>query len=316
MRIALFLLIVGFQLSIVAQKTATISFYNVENLFDTLDGPNNDSEYLPNSKLQWVSARYNEKLSHIRQVLMSLNYPLVAGFSEVENREVVEDIIRNQKEFSNYKVVHFESPDVRGIDVALIYNTKKLKLIHSGTLKVAMENNLDFKTRDILFAKFALKKDTFSVMVNHWPSRLGGQESSEPKRILAATVARKYIDSSLTANPNAKIVLMGDLNDHLEDKAPQLIAEKLTEQIVSQSGEFGGTHYYNNEWGILDHIFTSPGFAQGKIKLIPNSGKIHSFPYLLETYKEKVQPKRTYAGSKYLGGYSDHLPVSITITLK
>jgi len=151
------------------------------------------------------------------------------------------------------------------------------------------------------------------VMVNHWPSRRSGTDTSEPKRIKAAEAGAHFIDSILSVDPNAKIVYLGDLNDHPQDKAPQIIEARLNPVITAQSGEFGGSYNYKEEWGILDHIYVSKGLSSGKVRMKENSGKISSFPYLITEYKGNKVPFRTYGGEKYLGGYSDHLPVSIEI---
>ena len=299
-----------------AQKTRTISFYNVENLFDTIDGVNDDAEFLPTAKSQWITKRYEEKLTHIRTVLAEMGTPIVAGFGEIENAQVVRDIVRNQKEFKNYGVVHYDSKDARGIDVAMIYDSCKLKLQQSGLIRFVLPGDTVATSRDIVWAKYKLKKESIFVLVNHWPSRRSGVEASDPKRMKAAESAKVFIDSVLTTNKNAKIILMGDLNDHPEDRAPQLIAKSLSPMIVKESGKFGGSYNYKGEWEIIDHIFVSEGLKNsGKVKIIPNSGKINAFPYLLEEYKGQIVPFRTYAGSKYLGGYSDHLPVSIEISV-
>jgi predicted extracellular nuclease len=299
-----------------AQKTRTISFYNVENLFDTIDGVNDDAEFLPTAKSQWITKRYEEKLTHIRRVLTEMGTPIISGFGEIENAQVVRDIVRNQKEFKNYGVVHYDSKDARGIDVAMIYDSCKLKLQQSGLIRFVLPGDTIATSRDIIWAKYKLKKESIFVLVNHWPSRRSGVEASDPKRMKAAESAKAFIDSVLTTDKNAKIILMGDLNDHPEDKAPQLIAKSLSPMIVKESGKFGGSYNYKGEWEIIDHIFVSEGLKNaGKVKIIPNSGKINAFPYLLEEYKGQIVPFRTYAGSKYLGGYSDHLPVSIEISV-
>jgi len=299
-----------------AQKTRTISFYNVENLFDTIDGVNDDAEFLPTAKSQWITKRYEEKLTHIRTVLTELGKPIIAGFGEIENSQVVRDIIRNQKDFKNYGLVHYDSKDARGIDVAMIYDSCKLKLQQSGLIRFVLPGDTIATSRDIVWAKYKFKKELIFVLVNHWPSRRSGVEASDPKRMKAAESAKSFIDSVLTTDKNAKIILMGDLNDHPEDKAPQLIAKSLSPMIVKESGKFGGSYNYKGEWEIIDHVFVSEGLKNtGKVKVIPNSGKINAFPYLLEEYKGQIVPFRTYAGSKYLGGYSDHLPVSIEISV-
>jgi endonuclease/exonuclease/phosphatase family metal-dependent hydrolase len=171
-------------------------------------------------------------------------------------------------------------------------------------------------------------------MVNHWPSRRGGTDESDAKRVAAAQVASHFIDSLNQEKINQcmlnakgqpvtnfigtteNIIFLGDLNDYPDNRGPQLIAERLSPMISQSSGPTKGTHFYNNEWGVLDHIFVSKGFITAKQNVVPNSGEIHNFPFLMEEYKGNIQPKRTYAGNKYLGGYSDHLPVSIEIRLK
>jgi predicted extracellular nuclease len=296
------------------KKTESIAFYNVENLFDVEDGPNDDSEFLPEGKNKWTKERYEEKLLHIRKVLGDLKYPMLVGFCEIENEGVLKALISGDQKFSNYRTVHHESPDARGIDVGFIYNKQLLTAVSSGKIRFTLPGDEVPKSRDIVWGKFVCKKDTLFALVNHWPSRR--TDDSEPKRIKAAESARVFLDSVLKVNPNAKIVFMGDLNDHPSDKAPQLISNTLNPMISKASGEFGGTHQYNKEWDVLDHIMVSPGFQKGKMKVVPNSGKIHSFPYLIEEYKGNKQPFRTYVGAKYLGGYSDHLPVSIQVKLK
>lgn len=301
-----------------SQKTRNIAFYNVENLFDTIDGTNDDAEFLPLSKNDWNSARYFEKLKHVNQVFDQLQNPLIIGLCEIENEFVVRDILKHSTKMQKYGVVHHESPDARGIDVALIYDSSTLKLIKSGNIRFILPGKTAASTRDIVWGKFVFnKKDTIIGMVNHWPSRLGGVEQSEPNRLEAAKAARHFIDSLLAINENYKIVLMGDLNDYPGDKAPKLIEEKLKPMICSTSGEFGGTSNYKDEWHILDHIFISNGFLSKKgIKVVKESGAIHSFDFLLTEYKGQIVPFRTYGGSKYLAGYSDHLPVSIEVTVR
>lgn len=313
--IALFLsLFIGF--NTFSQQTRNIAFYNIENLFDTIDGANDDAEFLPNGKFEWNSERYFKKIDQINQVLDELNNPLFIGMCEIENATVVRDVMKHSVKINNYGLLHYESADARGIDVALIYDSATLKLVQSGYIRFSLPGEEKKATRDIVWGKFVHKKDTIMAMVNHWPSRGGGQEASEPNRLEAASHARKFIDSLLLNNKHYKIVFMGDLNDYPSNKAPKLIAEKLLPQICAVSGDFGGTYNYKGEWDVLDHIMVSKGFTTKKgIKVVPDSGKIHSFEYLLEEYKGNVVPFRTYAGSKYLGGYSDHLPVSIEVSV-
>lgn len=297
-----------------SQKERSIAFYNVENLFDTIDGVNDDAEFLPASKNNWTSTRYEEKIQHINQVIDALQYPIIMGFCEVENKQVMQDVLNHNKRLKKYGIVHYDSPDARGIDVGMVYDQKTLKVVSSGNLRFILPGQTEASTRDIVWAKFRTKKDTVFCMVNHWPSRRSGQDESEPLRLKAAEIARQFIDSVLQVQPSAKIVFMGDLNDHPTDKAPKKIAERLVPMIDKTSGIYGGTHNYKDEWDVLDHLMVSNGlFTSTSMKAISGSGKIHSFDFLITEYKGKMVPFRTYAGPKYLGGYSDHLPVSIRV---
>ncbi len=302
-----------------AQTEHTIACYNVENLFDTIDDPKkDDSEFLPGSANLWNTSKYLEKIAHINQVIDQMNNPLIVGFVEIENAAVVRDVIKHSKKMNHkFGVVHYDSPDERGIDVAMIYDSSTLKLLKSGFIRYALPDSAHSKTRDIVWAKYKSGKDEFYAMVNHWPSRRSGEKESEVNRMIAANAAEKFIDSLMNINQNTKIVFMGDLNDHPEDKAPQVIYKKMTQMIYPKSGEFGGSYCYKSQWEVLDHIMVSPAFLTQKgIKVVKDSGKIYSFPFLITEYKGSKVPFRTYGSKEYLGGYSDHLPVSIQVVLK
>jgi predicted extracellular nuclease len=301
------------------QATRSIVCYNVENLFDTIDDPNkDDQEFLPSASNEWNTAKYVEKLNHINKVLDEMTDPLIIGLVEIENASVVRDLIKNSPKMNHkYGVVHFDSPDARGIDVAMIYDSSALKLMESNFIRYTLPDTSYSATRDIIWAKYKKGKDIFYAMVNHWPSRRSGEKESEVNRIIAATAARKFIDSLLQPDPRVKIVFMGDLNDHPDDIAPQMIYEKLSQMIYPESGEFGGSYCYKNNWEVLDHLSVSPYFFSKKgIQVVPYSGKIHSFDFLISEYKGNKVPFRTYASKKYLAGYSDHLPVSIQVRCK
>ena len=312
MKKLLIIVLFGYQTLVQAQQIQTVAFYNVENLFDTIDGPNDDAEFLPAAESKWNTEKYNAKLEHIRQVMAALNMPMIMGVCEIENRGVLADVIGQDK---RYGIVHYDSPDARGIDVALLYRKDLLRLKSSGKIRFTLPGDSIPTSRDIVWAQYQYKKESLYVLVNHWPSRRSGADESAPRRLMAAQMAGQFIDSLQKNDPKAKIILMGDLNDHPQDAAPQLIASKLIPQITKSSGAFGGSYNYKNEWDVLDHIFISSNTQSGKIQVQTESGKIHDFPYLLTEYKGQTVPNRTYAGSKYLGGYSDHLPVSIQVIL-
>ncbi|MFN5416376.1 MAG: endonuclease [Flavobacteriia bacterium] len=300
-----------------SSQIVKVGFYNVENLFDTIDDPKkDDKEFLPTEKMQWNQKRYNEKLDHINKVMTEMGNLLILGMCEIENEAVVRDVLKVSKYAKSHGVVHYESPDERGIDVGMIYDSTKLKVLKSGNIRFTLPGKEKPSSRDIVWAKFLYKKDTLFAMINHWPSRRGGADDSEKNRIEAAKNARHFIDSVELKNPKYKLILMGDLNDYPENIAPKMVAEKLTEMICKESGEFGGSYLHDGEWNVLDHIMVSSALRGKKgVKTIAGSGKIYSPAFLIEEYKGKKQPFRTYAGSKYLGGYSDHLPVTIDIKL-
>ncbi|MCH2225475.1 MAG: endonuclease [Crocinitomicaceae bacterium] len=321
MKFTLFLISFFIGLSLFAQNKTnnniTVGFYNVENLFDTLNTPNkNDSEFLPSADRAWNSKRYSAKISHINEVYDSINRPSIWGICEIENKAVVEDIINNGTMKGQFDIVHYESLDQRGIDNALIYDSTLFDLIDSGIIRFDMPEPSS-PSRDIVWAKLALKQDTIFVLVNHWPSRRGGQLKSEPKRLIAAMAARNFVDSLLSINKNYNILFMGDLNDHPEDRGPQMIEKLLCPMITHRSGELGGSNCYRGEWNVLDHIYVSKSFLKpGGIRVNKKSGIIHSPAFLKTTYKGNIVPNRTYGGRKYLGGYSDHFPVTIQIKIK
>lgn len=307
------ILVLAFQSQ--AQRTERIAFYNVENLFDTINGTNNDEEFLPSGKKQWDTDKYAKKIGQINKVMCELNKPMIMGFCEIENIGVLNDIIAENKRLKNYNSVHYDSQDARGIDVGMIYNTKKLKVIDKGYIRYVLPGDTEARSRDIVWAKFNCKKETFYVLVNHWPSRRGGAENSEPKRMKAAISARVFIDSLLQVDLNTKIILMGDLNDYPSNKSVQLIKERLDSKITKESNKFGGTHNYRGEWNVLDHILISKGWKKGQLTCSPEKGIILTIDYLLSSYKGNIVPFRTYGGSKYLGGYSDHLPIYIDLIM-
>lgn len=315
MKLTLLFFSLLFVTSIHAQAR-TIAFYNVENLFDTLDHPvKNDNEFLPTGSYEWTSDRYNTKIARINQVVDSLQVPMILGMCEIENKAVVQDVVNGGSMKTTHDIVHFESLDQRGIDNAIIYDKTVLTLAESGIIRFDMPEPSS-PSRDIVWAKFVQGKDTILTMVNHWPSRRGGQVESEPKRLVAAIAASEFIDSVLNENKKMKIIFMGDLNDYPDNRTAQMISGSLKPMIVEESGKHGGSHNYRGEWHVLDHMMVSKSFLKCGTKVKKNTAKIYTPEFLLTEYKGNIVPKRMYGGRKYLGGYSDHLPIFIEVKLK
>lgn len=308
----------------------SIVFYNVENLFDTINQTDViDEEFLPDGKLQWTKQRYQTKLDHLSQVITTnlKENPVLIGLAEIENGSVVLDLAKTGRlANTKYKLAHKDSPDARGIDCALLYDSDRFKPLVITNLLVSIDSIPDFKTRDILYVKGELQgKRTMHIFVNHWPSRRGGEAESEIKRIRAAEVARAKIDEILKDDPKANIILMGDFNDHPNNKSIENILK--AKQITDKKADLYnllyddhlaglGTHNYNNEWGVLDQFIVSKALYKGKrkIKLLTKDAVIVKEDFQLYTAGDGTKkPATTYSGSKYFGGYSDHLPIQLTL---
>ncbi len=293
-----------------------IAFYNLENLFDTIDAPNkNDAEFTPGSKKDHNTEKYNQKRTNIIQVLEAIDADIL-GLCEVENRFVVEDLILNSKELRKKKmqVIHFESPDQRGIDNALIYDPAAYRPIHSFPQKIKLEGRRN--TRDILVSIGTIENDTFCLYVNHWPSRYGGQEKSEPKRIKAAQQLRSTYDSLRAAIPGSRHIIIGDLNDYPTNKSVQEVlgvadpSVGLSDLMEDEDAAGSGTHNYRGEWGALDHMIISDN-----LKPVHDTDYVFKRNWMLYYNKSAKDslPSRYYGRSKVYGGYSDHLPVVLEL---
>ncbi|MBU1011694.1 MAG: endonuclease/exonuclease/phosphatase family protein [Bacteroidetes bacterium] len=313
-------------------EMAQIAFYNVENLFDTVDDPNvNDEEFTPEGRQNWNSEKYATKLDHISQVFLSMDSTqatALIGMAEVENRQVLTDLIRKShlNDFK-YEIIHQESPDFRGIDVALIYKPDIYSPIINQWYAIHFPFDSAYTTRDILYSKGNIFGDkVLHIFVNHWTSRSGGQEITDAKRIFIASFLKTKTDSILSVEPDANIIIMGDLNDNPTDVSitESLNALPVSEQVSKnnlynlslnkfQNGE--GTLYYNS-WDLFDQIIVSGSLLIGNSSIItdPSSFEIYKPDWIVfEDNKGIKRPNRTASGNRYYGGYSDHLPVYITI---
>lgn len=308
------------------RRNLTVAFYNVENLFDTVDNPHkNDNEFLPQSKKKWNHKRYSKKIEDLAKVLSTINkneLPEIVGLCEVENRAVIADLINNKHlKNGNYKIVHYESPDFRGIDCALIYRPDEFKVLTSFPVKVKFKNKPNYTTRDILYVKGKTKnREILHIFVNHWPSRIGGLAKSEPRRIEVATILRSKIDSILTQSPGANIIVMGDMNDEPSNKSLAQVlgaGKPATEQaglvnlMYPVHEQKRGSYLYRGNWNMLDNLVVSLGLLDEKgFRCSPEKGFVFHKKWMeYKNKKGEISPNRTYGGPNYYGGISDHFPV-------
>lgn len=309
----------------------TAVFYNVENLYDTQDDPKtNDDEFTPTGKVPWTAERLETKINHLAQVFADIVNPAmpdIIGFAEIENKQVLEMLASSAKlSKTRYGIVHYDSPDERGIDVALIYNQATFAVLTSEPLHVTLPDN-DL-TRDILYVKGKLKTgEILHVFINHWPSRREGSELSEPKRMAAAKVLRAKIDAIQKLDKSPNILILGDFNDEPSDNSiSQGLKAQSADMSISNSGlynllfpEFskGAGSLYYKDWDLFDQVIVSGNLLSRKkgLRTSVNDAGIFKAEYLLYTNKAgESRPNRTM-GERYFGGYSDHLPVYVKFNL-
>ena len=290
-------------------------FYNVENLFDTINSTNtNDSEFLPESEKKWNTYKYNYKLNQLAKVFSSIiqdenNDKMldIIGLCEVENKLVIDDLLKKPI-FSNhnYTIIHQESPDSRGIDCALLFNNQFQLLQHDF---IPVDNpEANRTTRDIVYAKLKFKNKVINVFVNHWPSRWGGQEATNHKRVFVAQVLKDYI--SLNTSEDEYTLIMGDFNDYPSNESlSKVLVKDDFINLMSTDLVFGqGSYNYKGDWNWLDQIIVSKNFTNSNMQLL--SGGAFQKDFMLYTNeKGEVYPSRSFGGKKWFGGFSDHLPV-------
>ncbi|APZ46021.1 endonuclease [Polaribacter reichenbachii] len=306
------------------KNISTIAFYNVENLFDTNDNPNTaDDDFTPNGKKKWTYKRYNSKIKKLSSVIAQLGLnrskhpPAIVGLVEVENAKVVADLANSSYlRKHHYGYVHHNSPDERGIDVALLYNKIDFELIESETHPVYLldeDGDRDY-TRDILKVSGNLKGELVHILVNHWSSRREGIPETEPKRIIAAETARNIIEEIKNKEMNPKIIIMGDFNDDPTSKSVKkhLIQDDFYNPMESMlDREKSGSLTFNGSWNLFDQIIFSNNFLEKeKDKLYFKHAEVFNKKWM-KIYKGKYKgsPFRTYIGPWYKGGFSDHFPV-------
>lgn len=329
-----------------------IGFYNVENLFDTEhDAGKNDLAFTPGGENAWTPDKYEKKLSNIASVIAEMakkngRWHTLLGLAEVENDRVLEDLVaRPEIAEAGYSFIHVESPDVRGIDCALLYRPDEFKVVETHTLpydfdsasgivfEKTPEEQVAFKTRDVLCVRGVLDGEVFAVYVCHWPSRTGDKGSD--LRCRAAEIVREDIFTLEQRYADINIVVMGDMNDNPEDvsmtdylRGRETIAEmkegELFSPFLRMHKDGFGTEEYHGEWNIFDCILVNGALtdtdALGSLHICPSDAEKHygyvfNPPFLVQQEGRYAgTPFRTFSGGQFIGGYSDHYPTYIVIS--
>lgn len=327
-----------------------VGFYNLENLFDIYNDPaKNDEEYLPDGANKWTQAKYEKKVHNMAQVIAAMakdngRYHTILGVSEIENRMVLEDLVADpQIADANYQIVHYDGPDRRGVDVALLYKPEQFKYLDSESIPFTFEGTkveitLDqaaqdyFRTRDILMVHGTIDGEHFAFYVLHLPSRIGGK--GQDLRSRGAEIAYNHAQQMMKKYPGIKIAVMGDMNDdpfddsmavwlHGKEKLSEVAPEDFFNPFLSMIKDGYGSLCYQYQWSIYDQVLVNSNLAlapQGGLKIMPiikgkYYGRIFKKPFLTQQKGQyKGQPFRTFSGGAFIGGYSDHFPSYILIS--
>lgn len=309
----------------------TIAFYNVENLFDVADDPRiSDEDFTPNGKLQWSEGRLEQKVKNLATVFQAMGKdhepPVIIGLAEVENQDVVELLGRTIRP-ATYGIVHKDSPDNRGIDVALLYDERYFKVSNKAFYFIEF-NEKNYTSRDILYAELiSLKgKETLHCFVNHWPSRRGGWQETEARRIQAASTLKTQVNILLKKDPEAQIIIMGDFNDYPDNRSlttslgavehDSPMEQELINLAFDLHASGKGTYNYQGDWGMLDQVIISDALIKADgIQVMEGTLDVFQEDFMMyydKKYKE-YYPNKTYGGDRYFGGYSDHLPLRLNV---
>lgn len=316
-------------------KVGAIGFYNLENLFDTIDTEDvRDTEFTPQGDKAYTPELYKDKLGNLSKVISEAGTEMtpdglaLVGVAEIENRFVLEDLVKeNNLADRRYQIVHYDSPDKRGIDVGLLYNPKYFKVTNSRNIPLMLYDDSGERkfTRDVLHVEGEFDGESMHVLVNHWPSRRGGEKRSAPGRNAAAMICKTVVDSLQSINSDVKIIIMGDLNDNpTNDSVMKVLAAKkdknrlparsIYNPYINLYKKGGGSNAWRDTWSLFDQVMVSSGLVKGN----PSEGwqfyqaKVFNKPYLVQkSGRFKGYPFRTFVGDTYLGGYSDHFPAYI-----
>ena len=337
-RFLLFLFACCTSVTIVAEKPFRVMFYNVENLFDTIDNPRkNDNEFLPTSAKFWNSKKYWAKQNNLSKVITALgewDTPALIGLCEVENKDVLDDLTKKTPlKSQQYRYEITDCEDARGINVALLYQRDRFRLLHSQAFPIKFPKNNKKKTRDILHVSGqVISGDTLDVFVCHFPSRQGGETKSDPDRIFVASILRTKVDSLMRIRRHPYIIIMGDLNDEPSNKSifQTLNAKPIDNNIANtqlynlfyhyEKQERKGSYKYGSQWNMIDQIIVSGSLLnpEATVRALPGTATIFNQPFLMTEDKSHggKRPKKTFHGMKYEGGFSDHLPVFVDLIIQ
>ncbi len=347
--VLIFLLIIPLMSCAQGKRSYVIGFYNLENLFDTYhDEGKNDYEYLPDGANQWTEAKYAKKLHNMASVIRAMKdenkvWHALLGVSEIENRHVLEDLV-SQPEIAeaNYQIVHYDGPDRRGVDVALLYRPNQFKVLESKSIPFDFNSSIEFslneeekayfRTRDILMVRGMLGNEMFAVFVAHLPSRIGGKGNDLRSR--GGEIMYQESMRLMAEYPQIKIVAMGDMNDnptdpsmavymHGKENIDEVDQEDFFSPFVSMLKSGYGSLAYQGEWNIYDIIVVNANLCRGeglKIRPIVKKkfyGRIFNPPFMTQQEGPYAgTPFRTFSGGAFIGGYSDHYPTYIVVSNK
>lgn len=317
-------------------QNVSICFWNIENLYDTADdSTTQDEEFTPEGLRHWNYSRYSTKLNHLAKAILAMGRwepPAVVGLCEVENRKVLNHLTRySPLSRFGYRIEHFDSPDRRGVDVALLYRPGVFRVTGARPITICFPFATEARTRDILMVTGLLwERDTLTLFVNHWPSRRGGKTGSQPRRTWVAGVLRHLVDSILQVRANANILIMGDFNDEPDDESLKTTLGAQTGPLNMQKGALfnlmsskmgrEGTHCYRGEWAILDQFIVSEALLSGKSGIATGGESVTIFkPAFMVTEDNSwlgTKPRRSFNGPAYEGGFSDHLPITVELERK
>lgn len=314
-----------------------IAFYNVENLFHpSKDSIHHDDAFTPDGLYHWSYKKYHRKIYYIAKVMIALgkgNAPDIIGLAEIENKRVLDDLCkRSPLKKYHYQSIHYDSGDRRGIDVAMLYRKDRIKILNAAPIKITFPFEPQSENRDILSVMIQLPNhDTLYVFVNHWTSRYGGYAATIPKRNFYASVLKEKTDSLYSRFSNPYILIMGDFNDYPDNESMHNILKARSPEEMDKSHLINlmydyhemantGSHKYEDFWGCLDQIIVSGNLLKCgfSLKIIDKKAHILKEPFMV-TPDEKYggdKPFRTFSGPRYLGGYSDHLPVFIRLIMQ